>query len=263
LFSAATTSPLTDDRLGCRTNGQPPRIVPPELKIRTNPALPFTDLRCEIANQSERRSNGLRTSFTTACASPNSAPPRRFTDVTEVMDREEFSSLLEAVAVHRDQGAFVKLYDYFGPRIYALLLRLRLQPMIAQDLTQEVLWKLWHRANLFDRTRSSVAAWLFQIARNARTDYVRSQRGEVPIGEEARSVHDPGQSSDDAPNASQWEGRVRASLADLPDEQLAVIKLAFFEDLSHAEITKQSGLPLGKVKARIGLALARLRRGLG
>jgi RNA polymerase sigma-70 factor, ECF subfamily len=42
-----------------------------------------------------------------------------------------------------------------------------------------------------------------------------------------------------------------------------VIKLAFFEDLSHAEIAKQTGLPLGTVKARIRLALARLRRGLG
>jgi RNA polymerase sigma-70 factor (ECF subfamily) len=50
---------------------------------------------------------------------------------------------------------------------------------------------------------------------------------------------------------------------DLPDEQLAVIKLAFFEDLSHAEIAKRTGLPLGTVKARIRLALARLRRGLG
>jgi RNA polymerase sigma-70 factor (ECF subfamily) len=68
---------------------------------------------------------------------------------------------------------------------------------------------------------------------------------------------------DDALNASQWEGRVRASLVDLPDEQLAVIKLAFFEDLSHAEIAKRTGLPLGTVKARIRLALARLRRGLG
>jgi RNA polymerase sigma-70 factor (ECF subfamily) len=182
--------------------------------------------------------------------------------VTEVVDCEDFASLVEAVAVHRDQRAFVKLYDYFGPRICALLLRLRLQPMIAQDLTQEVMEKLWHRANQFDQTRSSVATWLFQIARYARIDYLRSQRGEAPIGEEARSVHDPGQAPDDALNASQWEGRVRASLADLPDEQLAVIKLAFFEDLSHAEIAKQTGLPLGTVKARIRLALARLRRGL-
>jgi RNA polymerase sigma factor (sigma-70 family) len=200
--------------------------------------------------------------ITKDCAAP-AVTARRCSDVTEVMDREDFASLVEAVAVHRDQRAFVKLYDYYGPRINALFLRLRLQPTVAEDLTQEVMEKLWHRAKQFDRTRSSVAAWLFQIARHARIDYLRRQRGEPPIGEEATSVQDPGQAPDDALNASQWEGRVRASLADLPDQQLAVIKLAFFEDLSHAEITKRTGLPLGTVKARIRLALARLRRGLG
>jgi RNA polymerase sigma-70 factor (ECF subfamily) len=41
-----------------------------------------------------------------------------------------------------------------------------------------------------------------------------------------------------------------------------MMRLAFFEGLSHSAIAKQTGLPLGTVKARIRLALARLRRGL-
>jgi RNA polymerase sigma factor (sigma-70 family) len=181
--------------------------------------------------------------------------------VIEVMDRD-FADLVEAIAKHRDRNAFVTLYDHYGPRLYAFLLRSGIELTIAEDLTQEVMTKLWLRAEQFDRSKSSVATWLFRIARNARIDFLRRQRGEPPINEEALSVPDPGRTPDDALNASQWEERVRAALSNLPSEQLAMMKLAFFEGLSHSEIARQTGLPLGTVKARIRLALARLRRGL-
>jgi RNA polymerase sigma-70 factor (ECF subfamily) len=174
----------------------------------------------------------------------------------------DFSNLVEAVATHRDQQAFSRLYDHFGPRIHAFLLRWGVEPGLAEDLTQEVMTKLWQRARQFDRNKSSVATWLFQIARNARIDYLRGQRGEPPIGEEALLIPDPGQAPDDAVSILQWEGRLHAAMSDLPGEQLAIVKLAFFDGLSHAEIAKRTGLRLGTVKARIRLALTRLRRGL-
>jgi RNA polymerase sigma factor (sigma-70 family) len=186
---------------------------------------------------------------------------RSFTEVIEVMERDEFADLVEIVAAQRDRAAFIKLYNHFAPRIYAFLLR-GLDPSVADDLTQVVMTKLWLRANQFNRTRSSVPTWLFRIARNARIDHLRRQRGEPPLGEEALSVADPGQAPDDALNAAQWEERVRAAMSNLPAEQLAIVKLAFFDGLSHSEIAHQTGLPLGTVKARIRLALARLRRGL-
>jgi RNA polymerase sigma factor (sigma-70 family) len=181
--------------------------------------------------------------------------------VTEVIDRD-LTELVEAVALHRDRHAFAKLYDHFSPRIYAFLLRPGLEPTIAEDLTQEVMTKLWLRAKQFDRNKSSLATWLFRIARNARIDHLRRQHGEPPLGEEALAIPDPSQTPDEVLNSAQWEERVRAALNNLPAEQLAIVKLAFFEGLSHSEIAQQTGLALGTVKARIRLALARLRRGL-
>jgi RNA polymerase sigma factor (sigma-70 family) len=186
---------------------------------------------------------------------------RRFTDVPEVIERD-FADLVEAVAKNGDRNAFSILYDHFGPRIHAFLLRSGIEPSVAEDLAQEVMTKLWQRANQFDRAKSSLPTWLFRIARNARIDYLRRQRGEPPIGEEALSVADPSQAPDDALNASQMEDRVRAAMTNLPAEQLAIVKLAFFDGLSHSEIAEQTGLKLGTVKARIRLALTRLRRGL-
>jgi RNA polymerase sigma-70 factor (ECF subfamily) len=58
------------------------------------------------------------------------------------------------------------------------------------------------------------------------------------------------------------EDRIRLALADLPEEQLVLVRLAFFDGHSHSEIAEKTGLPLGTVKSRIRLAFTRLRRGM-
>ena len=61
-------------------------------------------------------------------------------------------------------------------------------------------------------------------------------------------------------DVQQREEVVRAALTTLPAEQLTLVKLAFFEGLSHSQISETTGLPLGTVKSRIRLAFTRLRR---
>ena len=63
--------------------------------------------------------------------------------------------------------------------------------------------------------------------------------------------------------ASQQEAHIRASLGLLPAEQAEVIRKAFFEDKVHSDIEKELGIPLGTVKSRLRLAMARLRAALG
>src|SRR5262249_40593014 len=183
-------------------------------------------------------------------------------DESEPVIDGNLALLVEAVAVGRDWEAFNKLHDFFAPRIYAFLLRPGIDSGIAEDLPQEVMMKLWRHAAQFDRTKSSLSTWLFCIARNARIDYLRRVRGEPPIGDEAMLVRDTMEPPDDALGNAQLVERVRAAMSNLPAEQLAIVRLAFFEGLSHSEIAEKTGLKLGTVKARIRLALMRLRRGL-
>ena len=60
----------------------------------------------------------------------------------------------------------------------------------------------------------------------------------------------------------QMEEKVRAEMANLPEEQLVLLQAAFYDGLSHSEISEVYGIPLGTVKSRIRLAFARMRGGL-
>ncbi|MBV9749701.1 MAG: sigma-70 family RNA polymerase sigma factor, partial [Acetobacteraceae bacterium] len=74
---------------------------------------------------------------------------------------------------------------------------------------------------------------------------------------------------DDAPRADEGlvsaerDLRLRTVMRDLPDEQAEVLRMSFFQDKPHAEIARELQLPLGTVKSRVRLALARLRSALG
>jgi RNA polymerase sigma-70 factor (ECF subfamily) len=170
--------------------------------------------------------------------------------------------MVAAVARERDRGAFARLFDHFAPRINAYLIRLGADGGSAEELTQEVMVTLWRKAELFDRTKSSVATWLYRIARNRRIDAIRRDRDEPLDTDEANQVVDETVGVDMAMDAMQREDRVRAALKFLPEEQLSLVRLAFFDGLSHSQIADKTGLPLGTVKSRIRLAFTRLRRSL-
>lgn len=173
-----------------------------------------------------------------------------------------FADLMERVAAERDRAAFIALFDHFAPRIKGYLLRLGAGSEEAEELTQEVMLTLWRKADLFDRSKSSVATWLFRVARNRRIDSVRRDRSDRLDAEDPTAQPDPPPDPDETLDAVTREERVRQALESLPDEQVRLIRLSFFKGLSHSEIAAETGLPLGTVKSRIRLAFGRLRRTL-
>lgn len=176
------------------------------------------------------------------------------------MDRGRQAGLMRAVAEAGDRAAFAALYEHFAPRLKAWLMRLGTPEDAAEELAQESLITAWRRAASFDPAQASVATWLFTIARNKRIDRLRRERRpEIDLSDPAL-VPDPEPAPDAVIDAAQAEAQLRAALQDLPEEQLHLLRLAFFSDLSHRDIAERENLPLGTVKSRIRLALARLRQ---
>lgn len=180
----------------------------------------------------------------------------------DAMEKQHFAALAKAVADRRDQSAFSDLFDYFAPRLKSWLLRQRMPDGDAEELVQEVMIVLWHKAGLYDPTRSSLSTWLFRIARNRRIDMQR--RSVIRVIDET----DPGLQPMPEPAADMVmeqedrDAQVRRALAELPADQQDLLRAAFFLGQSHSEIAASTGLPLGTVKSRIRLAFGKLKKRL-
>jgi RNA polymerase sigma factor (sigma-70 family) len=180
-----------------------------------------------------------------------------------VLTHAQWASLVGAVAENGDREAFARLFDHYVPRLESYLMRLGTDQAMAQEISQDVMLTVWRKAALFDPAKSSVTTWLYRIARNRRIDVARRDRLDYmdPMDSAFESVADDIR-IDHLMDMQQREEVLRSAMRDLPEEQLSLVKLAFFESLSHNAIADRTGLPLGTVKSRIRLAFTRLRRAL-
>jgi len=191
------------------------------------------------------------------------APPVRRPAMTEAVDPARLNALVAAVAQARDRAAFQALFDHFAPRVKGYLMRLGAGSAVAEDLAQEAMLAVWRKAGLFDPAKASASTWIFTIARNLRIDAIRKERRPEPDPADPLQRPEAERAADETVDWAKAEDRLRAALADLPREQSQVIELSFLAEKPHSVIAAELGLPLGTVKSRIRLAMARLRVALG
>ena len=175
-------------------------------------------------------------------------------------ERSELTRDLVAVRDRRDRDAFGRLFDHFSPRLKAMMLRGGLRDGSAEDVVQDVMLAVWHKAAQFDPHRADAAGWIYGIARNRRIDMVR--RRPLPQPEE---MPEPESLEPDAAQIlalQQEAGHLAEALSRLAPEQAEALRAAYFDDISHSRISEITGLPLGTIKSRIRLGLDRLRHDL-
>ena len=165
-------------------------------------------------------------------------------------DRE----LLIRVGRDRDRSAFAELFRSYEPRVRAYLLAGGLDDDRADDVVQDVMIAVWRASPGYDPDRGAPAAWIFTMARNRRTDLLRQAAHAVP--EVLVAAPDP----DAALDAAQAATALRAAVSSLPPEQAAVVRATYLDDRTLADFAEREAVPLGTVKSRLRLALARLRR---
>ena len=192
---------------------------------------------------------------------------------------------LVARLIEGDQAALGTLYDRYAGTAYRTAYRLLGDPGWAEEVVQETMLILWDRAELYDPSIASLAAWLATIARNRAIDRLRvhgRRMTAVPLSSVVASDDEDAEAWDRVlergsllaaarrepePGAAGEAAWLRATLADavasLPPLERQVIELAYSGDLTQAEIAAQLGWPLGTVKTRTRRALAWLRVALG
>jgi RNA polymerase sigma-70 factor, ECF subfamily len=173
--------------------------------------------------------------------------------------QHRMADLLRRIADSGDVEAFKQLYQAFGPRVKAYMMRQGANADTADELAQETLLTVWRKARLYSADKGSASTWIYTIARNLRIDRLRREFAwqELPEG------HNETPSTDSLPDEivsdNERQVRVQASLKDLPADQYEVVALSYLEGLSHSEIAEKLNVPLGTVKSRMRLAYQKIR----
>lgn len=172
----------------------------------------------------------------------------------------EQTTWMLAVRDNRDRDAFGALFDHFAPRLKGFIMRTGCSAPQAEEIVQDVMLTVWRKAAMFDPHRAQVSSWIYQIARNRHIDIVRKDSRPVP----EELAEDPGSEPDASQilAVQQEAGELRKALSSLKPEQREMIEKAYLGELTHQEISDQTGLPLGTIKSRIRLGLERLRHEL-
>lgn len=184
-------------------------------------------------------------------------------DLVDTDSPAQDQRLIERIA-SGDADALGELYDRYGRLAFGMVYGMLPSPEAAEEVVQDALHSVWREARGYRAERGTVRGWLLRIARNAAIDWRRTKgkrsERESPL-EEAREREDP--VAEEAIERVVRSDRIRAALGVLPPEQREVVVLAFYRGLTQPEIAARTGAPLGTVKSRARLAMARLREDLG
>ncbi len=151
------------------------------------------------------------------------------------------------------------LFDRYSKVVYSVALRVLRDPAAAEDVLQDIFMQIWRKPESFVSSRGSLAGWLAVIARNRSIDSLRRRKPQDSVDDVvlASSYN----LAEEAERNAMME-KARSVMVGLPAEQRKMIEMAFFDGLTHSEISELTGDPLGTVKTRIRTGLLVLRKAM-
>ena len=188
--------------------------------------------------------------MTTFAAQPTRSEP----------DGEELEALLARCA-GKDAAAFEALYQCAAPRLLAVLVKMLRRRDLAEDVLQDVFVKVWEQAGQYDRIRGRPLAWLVSIARYRAIDVQRASRPTVVLSE-ADLLLDPRfqVASPADSDATGLRSALMRCLEMIAAPQRRCLVLAYENGMTHDQISRALGEPLGTVKSWVRRSLINLRR---
>lgn len=159
-----------------------------------------------------------------------------------------------------DHPTFQEVYQRTSAKLFGICLRILVERSEAEDALQETYVIIWRRAALYDETRGAAMTWMITIARNRAIDRLRrsGRISTMPI-EIAEHIVDRHPLACEILETSEELRRLSNSLQTIDPLDALLIRSAFLEGSTYAELAQRTGMPLGTVKSRVRRALPKLR----
>jgi RNA polymerase sigma-70 factor, ECF subfamily len=156
------------------------------------------------------------------------------------------------------------LYDRLSRQAFGLAYRILGDGGAAEDAVQEAFLTVWRQSERVDAAKGKLTSFVLTVVHHKAIDALRVRKGQM-----ARQVSlDPVLIENAGPDVTERallsldRDAVNQALTTLPDEQRQPILMAYFEGLTHVEISERTGVPLGTVKSRLRLGLEKMRAAL-
>jgi len=177
-------------------------------------------------------------------------------------------ALLIEVGNSQDIDAFNQLFERFAKKIFALGMKLTRNEQLANDLIQESMLNVWQKAPLYDLDKGSAKGWIFTLSRNRCFDMLRKQKRQpncisaddiwpLESAPESTLVHE------DIGGQEVELSLIEGYFDQLSDPQREVVEQIYIKDRTHEEAAAALQIPLGTLKSRLRLGVAKLRNLIG
>lgn len=171
------------------------------------------------------------------------------------MEMEELESTVERCR-EGDEDAWSALVNTTLRPIYRLCASYAPSAAEAEELTQEVYFKLWENLHRYN-AGSNFMAWAWRVAKNLIIDSYRRSRREREAAWLDPEVLERLPGADDPHEHTERRQRltmIRAGMRQLDENLVSLILMRDFAGLSYREIAEALDLPLGTVKSRLNRA---------
>jgi RNA polymerase sigma-70 factor (ECF subfamily) len=176
------------------------------------------------------------------------------------------AEILEFLATGALERAFALLLDRYEGKVYRLCCAVLGDHVLAEDVTQESLIRVWRALGRYDG-RASLSTWIYTIARNRCRTALARRRAQPPLVEDVDAQNQDALPPGTSPVGEEPSALLRELVNTLPEQYRVAITLYYYEERSVIEVAALLAMPEGTVKARLHRARTALleqlrRRGL-
>lgn len=158
-----------------------------------------------------------------------------------------------------DVSAFDAIYWQYHEAVYRNILKFTKEPVVAEDILQEVFTRLWIKRADMDSAQS-VAGWLFVISFNLSVDYTRRKLKELDLHKKILSISD----TDTAPavhNNNNYEAHyqlLQQAIEQLSPQKRKIVTLCKLEGKTYEEAACELKISRHTVKEHLSAAMVKL-----